>query len=133
MTIIFKLPPELSINIRKKVTKARTREESFINTVETSETYLRYMSSENEFSISEYEFCDLLFCALESPNEVRKKNLAFLKDYASRLERQEITQFLDYLETFYKHYLTKPSDEKLAKYKGGMFKKKVKRRGKKDG
>ncbi|NIN92649.1 hypothetical protein GTO36_06645, partial [bacterium] len=82
--------------------KERTREETFINQLEKSDSFKEYQQKGEEFSLSEYELCDLLFCTLQSPFNIRLKNLDLLKGYAEVLNRKEVLKFLNLCESKYR-------------------------------
>lgn len=119
-------------NLKKRVLEERTREESFINQIEKSPIFKQYQEERNNIKLSEYEFCDLLYCTLESPFSARKNNLDLLKGYAETLNRASILNFLNFCETEYKEFLfERDREDEEQKYRGGMFKQKIKERKKK--
>ena len=125
----IKSPIHRRKELKKQAAGARTREETFINQIEHSDVFRRYREKDVKFEMSEYELCDLLFCTLETPTTARQKNINLLIDYAERLNRLNVIEFLKFCKSKYTTYLAETSlqDQKTS-YRGGMQKKKIRRR-----
>jgi hypothetical protein len=65
--------------------------------IEKSPAYEKYKTG-NEASISEYEFCDLLYSTLESTPEILEKNFSVMRQEAETYGRADLTKFLDELK-----------------------------------
>ena len=65
--------------------------------IENSAAYHKYKNREIE-SISDYEFCDLLYCTLESTPEILEKNFAVVEQEVRSYGRSDLTKFLVDLE-----------------------------------
>ncbi len=48
--------------------------------------------------VSEYEFCDLLYCTLESTPETFEKNFIVVRQEVETYGRSDLTEFLDKVE-----------------------------------
>ncbi len=66
--------------------------------VENSPAYRKYKSGDAD-SISEYEFCELLYCTLESSPETVNKNFDVVKQHVAEYGRKDLPNFLDDLRT----------------------------------
>ena len=62
--------------------------------VENSPAYQKY-KAEGPGLVSEYEFCDLLYCTLESMPETFEKNFSVVKQEVEKYGRQDLAAFLD--------------------------------------
>jgi hypothetical protein len=65
--------------------------------VENSPAYRRY-KCENLESISEYEFCELLYCTLESTPETVNKNFEVVRQQVAAYGRRDMLDFLEKLK-----------------------------------
>jgi hypothetical protein len=65
--------------------------------VETSPAYMKYKDAGIE-QVSEYEFCDLLYCTLESTPETFEKNFLVVKQEVGTYGRRDLAEFLDRLK-----------------------------------
>jgi hypothetical protein len=65
--------------------------------VESSEAYLKY-KEDGIAKISEYDFCDLLYCTLESMPETVEKNFLVVKQEVEQYGRKDLTEFLEQLK-----------------------------------
>lgn len=82
--------------------------------IESSPAYRKYQSEGLE-SVSEFEFCDLLYCTLGSTPDVLDKNLTVIRQDAEAYGRQDLVKFLDTLKQ-------KFSDKLLGKrVRGGLM------------
>jgi hypothetical protein len=68
----------------------------FVLRVETSPAF-RTFKGEGIDRVSEYEFCDLLYCTLESTPETFEKNFMVVKQEVEAYGRDDLTQFLEKL------------------------------------
>ena len=64
--------------------------------LENSPAYLKYRAGTSD-AISEYEFCELLYCTLESTAETFEKNFSVLRQEVQAYGRKDLSQFLDEL------------------------------------
>ena len=77
--------------------------------IENSAAYHKYKNREIE-SISDYEFCDLLYCTLESTPEILEKNFAVVEQEVRSYGRSDLTKFLvDLREKFAARFIGKRS------------------------
>jgi hypothetical protein len=102
---------------------ARTREEQFINELEKSEVFKRYLEQRENTVISHFEFCDMLYCTLESSNKTLINNLSMLKEFAVKLNKKEILEFLLFAEKGFHNILHGGNIDEG--YRGGMNKSKT--------
>lgn len=65
--------------------------------LESSPAYQKYKASSVD-TISEYEFCELLYCTLESTPETLEKNFSVVTQQVEAYGRQDLTEFLDELK-----------------------------------
>lgn len=68
----------------------------FVLGVETSPAF-RTFKGEGIDRVSEYEFCDLLYCTLESTPETFEKNFMVVKQEVEAYGRDDLTEFLEKL------------------------------------
>jgi hypothetical protein len=109
--------------IIKKRARARTKEEQFTNEIERSNVFKRYLQNGESVEISHFEFCDVLYCTLESSPKTLADHLEKLKHYAHSYNRNDLTKFLLFLEHKFSDLLT---DKGPERYVGGMNKVKIK-------
>lgn len=64
--------------------------------LESSPAYQKFRSGFTE-EISEYEFCEILYCTLESTPETFEKNFSVVRQQAEAYGRRDLTRFLDAL------------------------------------
>ena len=64
--------------------------------IENSTAYQKYKSQGID-SVSEYDFCDLLYCTLESMPETFEKNFLVVKQEVQQYGREDLVGFLDQL------------------------------------
>ncbi len=110
--------------ISKKRARARTKEEHFTNEIEKSDVFQRYLHDREQMEINHYEFCDILYCTLESSPKALVDHLEKLKDYAHAYSRNDLKNFLSFLEHKFSDLL---KDKGIERYVGGMNK--AKKRG----
>ncbi len=65
--------------------------------LENSSAYQKYKEAAIG-SVSEYEFCELLYCALESTPETIDKNFSVVRQQVEAYGREDLTKFLDALK-----------------------------------
>lgn len=112
--------------LQKRQIQERSREEAFINQLRNSNGFKKFLISGADPEISEYEFCDMLFCTLESPIEIRVKNLRLLQEYASRLDQKGTYEFLNLCEKKYVRFLREKKEvSSETGFRGGMHKRKI--------
>jgi len=115
----LKRPVSEKFIVSKKKAHERSKEEKFINELENSEVFKRYVIDHEQIEISHFEFCDMLYCTLESSAKTLKENLDKLKGYAQRLNRSKTLNFLLFAEKKFSHLL---KDNDGREYSGGMNK-----------
>jgi hypothetical protein len=77
--------------------------------MENSPAYRRYKSGDLE-STSEYEFCELLYCTLESTPETVSKNFEVVRQQVAAYGRKDMLDFLEKLKAkFAKKFVGKRS------------------------
>ena len=111
--------------VSRKKAKERSREEEFIKELEQSEVYKRYLADQEKTEISHFEFCDMLYCTLESSAVALRDHLEKLKGYAQKLNKTKILEFLLFSENKLSHLLREKVE--TSEYTGGMNK--AKKRG----
>ena len=109
--------------ISKKRARARTKEEQFTKELERSEVFQRYLRNGESVEISHFEFCDVLYCTLESSPKALNDHLDKLKKYAQTCNMSNVINFLQFLEHKFSEYLIVKGPER---YVGGMNKAKIK-------
>jgi len=117
-------PVSEKITVSQKKAKERSKEEQFINEIEQSVVFKRYIADHEDMEISHFEFCDMLYCTLESSSKALKENLEKLKGYARKLNRNEVLKFLIFSENKFSHLLKGKVEQ--DEYVGGMNKGKTK-------
>lgn len=120
----LKSPRSERFSLSQKKTHARTKEEQFINELEKSEVFQRYLEDHEDAEISHFEFCDMLYCTLESSAHILKDNLNKLKEYSQKYKRSDLFNFLLFAEKKFARLLKKTSGP--IQYSGGMNKAKTK-------
>ncbi len=88
----------------KKASSQTRREEKLLKEVMLSPAYLKYIEKKNDL-ISEGDLCYLLQGTLDSDRQMLKQNLFQLKDYASEFKRQDLLEFLNWLEQRFRAFL----------------------------
>jgi hypothetical protein len=94
---------------KTKATSQTRRKEVLLAEVVVSPAYIKYVNKQGE-SISRSEFCYLLQGTLDSARQLLKENLLSLKKFSQELKRQDISEFLDWLEVHFKKWLLDNSD-----------------------
>jgi hypothetical protein len=69
--------------------------------IENSPAYKKFTAGLGE-SISEYEFCELLYCTLESTPEVFEKNFSVVSQEVQSYGREDLIKFLEHLREKFK-------------------------------
>jgi len=111
--------------ILKRVTKdLRTRESRFVNAIEASDAYRIYQSKSRGKDITDFDFCAMLMCTLDSEPSVLRRNLEQFIQYCRVMQRPELVDFLLYAGERFKHLL-QPRFIPEKSFKGGMQKKKM--------
>lgn len=121
----LKRPVSEKIIVSQKKAKERSKEEQFMNELEQSDVFKRYLSTGGKTGISHFEFCDMLYCTLESSARVLNENLEKLKGYAQKLSKTDALNFLLFVEEKFYHLLK--GKETQNEYSGGMNKVKQRR------
>jgi len=91
---------------KRKAGSRMRRKESIVKEVTSSPAYLKYTSG-NGKSISEAELCYLLQGTLDSSRETLRENLVSLKQFTKALERNDVLEFLKWLEEHFRSFLNK--------------------------
>jgi hypothetical protein len=87
--------------------------------VENSPAFTKYKSG-NFTDVSEYEFCDLLYCTLESSPEVLEKNFEAVRQQVGSYGRTDLLEFLQKLkDKFAAKFVGKRARGGLMPQKGG--------------
>ena len=120
----LKRPITEKVVVSRKKAKERSREEEFIKDLEQSEMYKRYLINQEQTEMSHFEFCDMLYCTLESSAKALRDHLEKLKGYAQKLNRNNVLEFLLFAENKFSHLLRNKVE--IQEYVGGMNKAKNK-------
>jgi hypothetical protein len=91
-------------SITKNTPTRMRRKEAILKEVANSPAYNKYMNGTKE-SISEADFCYLLQGTLDSSREILRENLVALKQITKELERQDVLNFLNWLEGHFSTFL----------------------------
>lgn len=83
--------------------KERTKQEKDIKEIETSDIYKKYTSNDLE-SITNYDFWNLLHAMSYTPPKALRKYMNDLKESAKSLERNELLEFLNWIEKKYNRF-----------------------------
>lgn len=70
--------------------------------IDNSSAFHKYLQGGTE-NVSEYDFCELLYCTLESTPEVIEKNFSVVKQEVESYGRADLTDFLDTLKHRFAH------------------------------
>ncbi len=109
--------------VAQKKASERSKEEQFIKQLEKSEIFNKYLLEGENIEISHFEFCDMLYCTMESSAKILKENLEKLKDYSQILNRDRVIDFLQFIENKFSYLLI--NTLKVKKHSGGMSRKKI--------
>lgn len=85
----------------------RTKSGRIIERIERHEAFIKYTKDKKSSIISDYEVCDLIFCTLDSFPETRRKNINEIKNLVKVYKRNDISNFLEWIETHKKHLFYK--------------------------
>jgi hypothetical protein len=100
--VVQKLLAKLQIKPSKKTAERQGSRQTISSRVvlsmEGSSAYRKY-KSEGAEAISEYEFCDLLYCTLESSPETVNKNFEAVKQQVVAYGREDLLKFLEELKS----------------------------------
>lgn len=103
----------------------RTKMGRLVKQLETNRAFNEFLKNGSDISISDYEFCDLIYSTLDTLPETRRKNLQQLKDAVQDYNRNDMLDFLKFCEVKFSHLLFSEK-ERGREYVGGMRKKKIK-------
>ena len=93
---------EVGVRSAKHKTLSQTRrEERILDEVCRSPAFVRYTQGKLD-AISNSDCCHTLQCTLDSDRHVREGNLRQLKSMAVTLEKKDLVEFLDWLETHFR-------------------------------
>ncbi len=112
-------------SLEKKKDEERSRASKFIQHIDASAAFRKYVQNSENPSISEFELRDLLLGTMQTEPELLHENLVKLAEYARIKERDDILSFLGYVETRLKSQFNLESRPLM--YEGGMNKRKVRR------
>lgn len=87
-----------SIFYKKTKPKGRSVDDKLIEYVKESELFKKFLTSPQDFTVSESQFRSLLRCTLETPERVLKQNLEYYKNVAQSYNEKQILQFLSACE-----------------------------------
>lgn len=102
----------------------RTRSGRLVKHLEKSPAFQKYKSEKKIDSVSEFEFCDLVYSTLDTDSSLRRRNLEELKYHAGVYERKDLLKFLEECEKKFKSLL---NDSHGETYEGGMMKRRKKK------
>lgn len=83
---------------KKLKPSGRSIDDKLIQYLKDSPQVKKFLSSRDEFSISEPEFRNILRCTLETPERVLKQNLEYFKNLANLYNEQQLLDFLLFCE-----------------------------------
>lgn len=118
---------ELNLNIGSKdssITKNignQTRSTRIIKQVLDSEAFKKYLNGSSK-KITEYEFCDSIFSTLDSPPNVKRKNMELVAQYAQEVKQPKVLKYLELTKSQFSNLLGRQAED--AGYHGGMMRKK---------
>jgi hypothetical protein len=104
----------------------RTKTGRFVKQLEANRIFKEFQKSGPNTTISDYEFCDLIYSTLDTLPETRRKNLQQLKDAVQDYGRSDMLDFLKFCEMKFSHLLFSDK-EQGGGYTGGMMKRKIKK------
>lgn len=81
----------------------RTKSGRIVEYIEKHKSFIKYKKNSQNFDITDYETCELLFCTLDSFPETRRKNINEIKRLVSVYKRYDILKFLEWVEDNKKH------------------------------
>lgn len=102
----------------------RTRSGRLVKHIENSLAFQKYINGNSVNSISEFEFCDLLYSTLDTDPVLRNRNFDELIYHAKVYERQDILKFLNNCK---EKFLDLLIDKSQVNYEGGMMKRRKKK------
>lgn len=85
----------------------RTKSGRIIERIEKHEAFIKYTKNKKASIISDYEVCDLIFCTLDSFPETRRKNINEIKNLVKVYKRDDISDFLEWIEMNKRHLFYK--------------------------
>lgn len=103
---------------------ARTRSGRFVRQLENSMAFQRFLKKGEKADISEHEFCDLIYCMIDSLPNIKRGNLKELKYHISVYKREDLKDFLKFCERKFEDLLY-PESRDSKRYIGGMMKQKA--------
>ncbi|MBI3888325.1 hypothetical protein HY311_00855 [Candidatus Nomurabacteria bacterium] len=101
----------------------RTKNGRLVKQLEDNKLFKEFKDSGRGITISDYEFCDLIYSTLDALPESRRKNLQQLKNTVAGYNRKDMLNFLNFCENKFMHLLFSNIESK-KRYEGGMMKKK---------
>ena len=117
-----------SINIKELLSvkgDRRTKTGRLVKQLEENPAFKQFKKTGSIESISDYQFCDLIYSTLDALPETRRKNLQQLKDTVKDYNRKDMVSFLETCEGKFASLLFSNLDSG-KKYSGGMRKRKTK-------
>jgi len=103
----------------------RTKTGRLVKQLENNKEFKEYVKNGTNATISDYEFCDLIYSTLDTLPETRRKNLQQLKDAIQDYNRDDLLDFLKFCEIKFTHLLFSDKEQD-RQYTGGMMKRKIK-------
>lgn len=91
----------------KHLSEGRTREGRFLRSLEQSAAYLKLHEKNDSSTITDFEVCDMLLCTIESTPATRKSNLEFFRHAAKTYGRNDVLEFLSFVEAKFPHLFQK--------------------------
>lgn len=118
---------QLKINLPRSEFKDReageqTRSTRIVGQVLGSEAFKKYMGNKIA-DVTEFEFCDAIFCTLDTPPEIKLKHMKLVRQHAQEAGQSQVLKYLDELKSNFGHLLG--SGRSSGVFKGGMMKQKL--------
>lgn len=107
------------------MTEARTRQGRLVRSLEGSSIVNRYKTTGTIEHMTDYDFCDVLMCTIETGPQVLRASLRQFQDAARSYGRTDLVQFLEMCEHGFAHLL---ASAEANHYEGGMTRRKRARR-----
>jgi hypothetical protein len=124
--VISRLGTKVSVNNNLNAIRGdrRTKNGRIVKQLEENPLFKDYLINEDNFTINEFEFCDLIYCTLDAFPETRRNNIKQLKDALRDYNREDMLKFIELCERKFAHLLFTGADNK-SEFAGGMMKRRV--------
>lgn len=110
--------------IGKLKEEERSRASKFVQHVENSEAYKKYLADKTSPGITDFQMRDLLLGTMQTDSDVLLDNAEQLENYSKMKERQDLVKFMDFIKTEATKRYALPDQAKP--YMGGMNKRRTK-------